>query len=68
MHKKSVFGCVLGLQMLFQQLPLQPGVGLPLLSQFPLCVAGLRFLPAGLLLGLVQLTLQGSDPLGHLED
>lgn len=59
---------VLGLQVLLQQLPLQPGVGLPLLSQFPLRVAGLRFFPAGLLLCLVQLALQRSDPLGHLGD
>lgn len=66
-----VFVCrvhALYLQVLLQQLPLQPPARLPLLSQLSLGVAVLRVLPARLLLRLVQLALQGADPLGHLED
>lgn len=66
-----VFVCcvhTLCLQVLLQQLPLQPAARLPLLSQLSVGVAVLRLLPARLLLRLVQLALQGTDPLGHLED
>lgn len=66
-----VFVCcvhALCLQVLLQQLPLQPAARLPLLSQLSLGVAVLRLLPARLLLRLVQLALQGADPLSHLED
>lgn len=59
---------VLCLQVLVEQLPLQPAARLPLLGQLPLGVTVLRLLPARLLLGLVQLTLQRADPLRHLED
>ena len=59
---------VLCLQVLVEQLPLQPAARLPLLGQLSLGAAVLRLLPARLLLRLVHLALQGADPLGHLED
>ncbi|MED6261870.1 hypothetical protein ATANTOWER_011141 [Ataeniobius toweri] len=55
-------------EVLVEQLPLKSAAGLPLLSQLPLEVAVLRLLPGRLLLSLVQLTLQGAEPLGHLQN
>lgn len=60
--------CVLCLKVLVQQLFLQSAVCLPLVGELPLGVAVLRVLPARLLLHLVQLALQGADPLVHLEE
>jgi len=59
---------VLVLQVLVEQLPLQAAVAFPLIGQLSLGVAVLRLLPARFLLRLVQLTLQGADPLGHLQN
>lgn len=54
-------------QLLVQQLSLQPAVGFSLLHQFSLCVSVLNVPSARLFLGLVQLPLQHTDPLSHLQ-